>query len=143
MDFQYSEKTRELMDLVRKFRDEEVLPAEKLYEQQVSEGDRWQPVPVMEELKEKAKQRGLWNFFLPDDLGGAGLSVLEYAPLSEIMGYSPICSETMNCSAPDTGNMEVLARFGTDEQKDRWLTPLLEGRIRSAFVMTWPWGASS
>lgn len=143
MDFQYSDKTRELMHLVKQFRDKEVLPAEKIYEQQVSEGDRWQPVPIMEELKKKAKQQGLWNFFLPDDLGGAGLSVLEYAPLSEIMGYSPICSETMNCSAPDTGNMEVLARFGTEEQKERWLKPLLEGEIRSAFIMTEPEVASS
>ena len=143
MDFRYSDKTLDLMDRVRSFRDEEVLPAEPLFEAQVNEGERWQPVPVMEELKAKAKARGLWNFFLPDDLGGAGLSVLEYAPLAEIMGYSPICSETMNCSAPDTGNMEVLARYGTEEQKRRWLEPLLAGEIRSAFVMTEPEVASS
>jgi acyl-CoA dehydrogenase len=122
---------------------EAVYPAEPVYAAEVETGDRWQPTRVMEELKSEARKRGLWNLFLPDHEHGAGLSNLEYAPLAEIMGRSPIASEACNCQAPDSGNMEILAQFGTAEQKQRWLQPLLDGEIRSGFAMTEPDVASS
>jgi acyl-CoA dehydrogenase len=121
------------------FMDDHVYPAEDVYRQQVEEsGDPFFHPPVMEELKLEARKRGLWNLFLPDERFGAGLTNLEYAPLAEITGRSPIAPETLNCSAPDTGNMEILAAFGTPEQQERWLEPLLEGEIRSCFAMTEP-----
>jgi acyl-CoA dehydrogenase len=124
--------------------DDRVIPAEAVYEQQLLDaGDPHAQPPVMEELKEEARSRGLWNLFHPDPRWGAGLGNADYAPLAEIMGRSLIASETCNCSAPDTGNMEVLSLFGTDEQQDRWLRPLLDGEIRSAFAMTEPAVASS
>jgi acyl-CoA dehydrogenase len=120
-----------------------VYPAEARFWAEVAEGDRWQPTRVMEELKAKARADGLWNLFLPESDLGAGLTNAEYAPLCEIMGRSPIAPEVFNCSAPDTGNMEVLVRYGTPEHKERWLKPLLAGEIRSAFAMTEPDVASS
>jgi len=122
--------------------DEHVYPNERRFEEEVQK-NRWSPAKVIEELKGKARAAGLWNFFLPGDAGGAGLTNLEYAPLCEIMGRSPMAPEIFNCSAPDTGNMEVLARYGTPEQKERWLKPLLAGEIRSCFAMTEPAVASS
>lgn len=142
--FEYSEKTRELRERLEAFMDELVYPNEKtFYEQLGSGGDRWSTPPIIEELKEKARSEGLWNLFLPDSEYGAGLSNLGYAPLCEVMGRSLIAPEIFNCNAPDTGNMEVLARYGTPEQQERWLKPLLEGEIRSAFCMTEPDVASS
>jgi len=120
-----------------------VYPNEKTYHDQLNEGDRWQIPPIMEELKAKARKAELWNLFLPESKRGAGLTNLEYAPLCEIMGRAPIAPEVFNCSAPDTGNMEVLERYGTEEHKKQWLTPLLEGQIRSCFAMTEPAVASS
>jgi acyl-CoA dehydrogenase len=120
-----------------------IYPNEEEFLAQVDEGDRWQPVPVLEELKARARTAGLWNLFLPDSEYGAGLSNLEYAPLCEVMGRSPWAPEAFNCSAPDTGNMEVLVRYGTPEQRRHWLQPLLAGEIRSAFAMTEPEVASS
>ncbi len=143
MDFDYSDRTREYMERLSTFMHEHVFPAEAIYEEEVSKGDRWQPTEVMERLKDKAKESGLWNLFLPDPEHGAGLSNLEYAPLAEIMGRSAIASEACNCQAPDSGNMEILAEFGTQEQKDEWLLPLLSGEIRSGFAMTEPDVASS
>ncbi len=143
MDFDYSDRTREYMERLSTFMHEHVFPAEAIYEEEVSKGDRWQPTEVMERLKDKAKESGLWNLFLPDPEHGAGLSNLEYAPLAEIMGRSAIASEACNCQAPDSGNMEILAEFGTREQKDEWLLPLLSGEIRSGFAMTEPDVASS
>ena len=143
MDFDYSPKTKQLMTRLKAFMDEHVYPNEARFEQEVNTGDRWTPTAVVEELKEKAKAQGLWNLFLPDSDRGAGLSNLEYAPLAEIMGRVMWCSEVFNCSAPDTGNMEVLVRYGSEEQKAQWLEPLLDGRIRSCFSMTEPGTASS
>jgi acyl-CoA dehydrogenase len=143
MDFEFSDRVLELTDKVRTFIDNEIIPAEATYAQQVEDGGRWCVPPVIEELKEKARAAGIWNMFLPDSKGGFGLSNLDYAPIAELLGRSGIASETFNCSAPDTGNMEILERFGTDEHKERWLQPLLDGKIRSAFAMTEPAVASS
>lgn len=143
MDFAYSDKVKDLQKRVSAFMDEYVYPNERTYHEQISEGDRWQPTAIVEELKRKAKAEGLWNLFLPESEYGAGLTNLEYAPLCEVMGRSIIAPEAFNCSAPDTGNMEVLVRYGTPEQKERWLKPLLAGEIRSCFAMTEPDVASS
>jgi acyl-CoA dehydrogenase len=142
MNFDYSDKVKTLMTRLRAFMDEHIYPNEKRYYQEI-EKDRWAPTKIIEELKPKARAAGLWNLFLPDDENGAGLSNLEYAPLCEVMGRSILAPEVFNCSAPDTGNMEVLARYGTAEQKERWLKPLLAGEIRSCFAMTEPAVASS
>ncbi len=143
MDFEYSERVVELQAQLTAFMDEHVYPAEPVYDAQVGEGERWAQPAVMEELKATAREAGLWNMFLPESEVGAGLSNLEYAPLCEIMGRSMIAPEVFNCSAPDTGNMEVLERYGSDEHKERWLKPLLAGEIRSGFAMTEPQVASS
>jgi acyl-CoA dehydrogenase len=147
MDFELSDRCKELRERLLVFMDEHIYPNESVYEEQLRESGQphFHP-PIMEELKERAREQGLWNLFLPhgapDDLA-PGLSNLDYAPLAEVMGRSHIASEACNCSAPDTGNMEVLTLFGSPEQKERWLEPLLEGEIRSAFVMTEPDVASS
>ena len=145
MNFSYSEKTNELIEKLTVFMKEFVYPNEKVFEEQLTaQKDRWAEVPlIIEELKAKAKEHDLWNLFLPDSELGAGLTNLEYAPLCEIMGRSPIGPEIFNCNAPDTGNMEVLVRYGTEEQKKQWLEPLLNGEIRSCFAMTEPEVASS
>ena len=143
MDFEFSDRVRDLQQALTAFMDAHVYPNEARFDAEVAEGDRWQPVPLIEELKEKAKAAGLWNLFLPDSSLGAGLSNFDYAPLCEIMGRVPWSAEVFNCSAPDTGNMEVLERYGTPAQKKAWLEPLLDGRIRSAFAMTEPAVASS
>lgn len=144
MDFGFDTRTRDLIARVRAFMDEEVLPAEPVYARQVAEsGDRFHHPQVMEDLKAKARSAGLWNLFLPDSEWGAGLTNLQYAPLAELMGRSMIGPEAFNCSAPDTGNMEVLARYGSREQQEEWLVPLLAGEIRSCFSMTEPDVASS
>ena len=143
MDFEYSPKVKELQERVGAFMDANIYPNEEKMAAQIAEGDRWQPIPMLEEIKAKAKAEGLWNMFLPDSERGIGLSNLEYAPLCEIMGRAPFAPEAFNCSAPDTGNMEVLERYATDENKARWLTPLLAGEIRSSFAMTEPAVASS
>lgn len=153
MDFEYSAKTKDLQARVKRFMDDHVYPNEKTYKEQLQAnteaGKRWSPLPVIEELKKKARADGLWNLFLPVDTAeasgytGAGLTNQEYAPLAEIMGAVPWASEVFNCSAPDTGNMETIARYGSDEIKARWLKPLLNGEIRSAFAMTEPEVASS
>ncbi|HEY8559176.1 MAG TPA: acyl-CoA dehydrogenase family protein [Pyrinomonadaceae bacterium] len=140
MNFNYSEKTRELQKRLQAFMDENVYPNERAYHEEVNSGDRWQPSRLIEDLKRKAKGEGLWNLFLPEV---SGLTNLEYAPLAEIMGRVFWSSEVFNCSAPDTGNMEVLERYGTAEQKKQWLEPLLNGEIRSCFSMTEPDVASS
>jgi acyl-CoA dehydrogenase len=142
MDFAISDKVKQLQSRLLEFMDEYIYPNEQRFYQEV-EGKRWSPTRVVEELKPKARAAGLWNLFLPDKEHGAGLTNLEYAPLCEIMGRSLIAPEVFNCSAPDTGNMEVLARYGTAEQKERWLKPLLEGEIRSCYAMTEPGVASS
>jgi acyl-CoA dehydrogenase len=145
MDFGFDERTAELHERLTDFMDEKVYPAEHVLEQQLAgQEDPWARPPVVEELKRAARERGLWNLFLPDAAHGAGLTNLQYAPLAEITGRSPhLAPEALNCAAPDTGNMEVLAQFGSPEQRDRWLKPLLEGQIRSAFCMTEPDVASS
>jgi len=143
MNFDYSPKVTELLRRLAAFMDEHVYPNEAVFRKQIAEGDRWQPTAVVEGLKPKARAAGLWNLFLPESEYGAGLTNLEYAPLCELMGRSPLAPEVFNCSAPDTGNMEVLARYGTPEQKERWLRPLLAGEIRSCFAMTEPDVASS
>jgi acyl-CoA dehydrogenase len=142
MDLAFSSKVNELQRRLQAFMDEYIYPNEQRFHNEI-EGDRWSPTSVIEELKAKARTLGLWNLFLPDKVHGAGLTNLEYAPLCEIMGRSMIAPEVFNCSAPDTGNMEVLARYGTAEQKERWLKPLLAGEIRSCFTMTEPAVASS
>ena len=144
MNFDFSPKVEDLRAKVGRFMDDHVYPNERTFEDQLASGpDRWQIPPVLEELKEKAKAAGLWNLFLPESEYGYGLTNLEYAPLSEIMGRVHWASEVFNCSAPDTGNMEVLSRYGTPDQQKAWLEPLLEGRIRSCFAMTEPAVASS
>jgi acyl-CoA dehydrogenase len=144
MDFEPSQRCTEFKERLTAFMDEHIYPAEEVYERQLRDsGDPHHQPAVMEELKERAREAGLWNMFMPDAELGAGLSNSDYAPLAEILGRSAIASEACNCSAPDTGNMEVLHQFGTPEQKDRWLTPLLDGEIRSAFAMTEPDVASS
>lgn len=147
MDFAYSEKTRALQQKLTAFMEEHIYPAEDRFAAEVEEnrrkGNPWVPTRVVEELKDKAKAAGLWNLFLPDSKYGAGLTNLEYAPLCEIMGRSFIGPEAFNCSAPDTGNMEVFVRYGTPEMQKQWLEPLLRGEIRSGFAMTEPGTASS
>jgi acyl-CoA dehydrogenase len=144
MDFQPSERCSEFKERLEAFMDEHVYPAEPVYERELRDsGDPHHQPQVMEELKQQAREAGLWNMFLPDPTLGAGLSNSDYAPLAEILGRSRIASEACNCSAPDTGNMEVLYHFATDAQKERWLTPLLDGEIRSSFAMTEPDVASS
>jgi acyl-CoA dehydrogenase len=150
MDFEYSDRTKALVEKLNKFMDEVIYPAEPVYEEQMEKAkDRWQLPKVIEECKAEAKKRGLWNMFLPADResgdthGTMGLSNLEYAPICEVLGRSAIASEAVNCSAPDTGNMEVFARYGSKEHKEKWLKPLLNGEIRSCFAMTEPAVASS
>jgi acyl-CoA dehydrogenase len=142
MHFEYSAKTQDLQKRVAAFMDQHIYPSEARFHEEV-ERNRWTPTKVIEELKPKAQAAGLWNLFLPESERGAGLTNLEYAPLCEIMGRSHMAPEVFNCSAPDTGNMEVIERYGTPEQKERWLKPLLEGQIRSCFAMTEPAVASS
>ena len=147
MDLGLSEELVEVREKIRNFVAEKVEPVELEYHEEVSVGDRWSHTPrqdeIMESLKAEARRLGLWNFFLPESQGGAGISNLQYAHLAEIMGRSRLASEAFNCSAPDTGNMEVLERYGSEEQKKEWLVPLLSGEIRSAFAMTEPGVASS
>ncbi len=143
MDFTFNDKTREYQERVSAFMDEHVYPNEHRFHEEVASGDRWVPVQLLEELKPRARDAGLWNLFLPDSNRGAGLKNIEYAPLAEIMGRVEWASEVFNCSAPDTGNMETIERYGTEAQKQEWLEPLLEGKIRSAFAMTEPGVASS
>lgn len=145
MEFEYNEKTQHAMSLLQDFMGKHVYPNEKTYHRQL-EGfgaDRWQIPPILDELKEKARAAGLWNLFLPDSERGGGFTNLEYAPLCEVMGSVGFAPEVFNCSAPDTGNMEVIERYGSEEQKKKWLEPLLAGEIRSAFAMTEPEVASS
>jgi acyl-CoA dehydrogenase len=145
MDFEFSPKVRDLREQLLAFMDAHIYPNESLYAEQVAAGDRWSPAEILTELKPRAQQAGLWNLFLPREYGefSPGLTTLEYAPLAEIMGRVLWASEVFNCSAPDTGNMEVLARYGNPAQQDEWLKPLLRGEIRSAFAMTEPGVASS
>jgi acyl-CoA dehydrogenase len=143
MDFDYSPKVKDLQKRLTAFMEAHVYPSEQRFHDEVEEGDRWQPTGVVEELKAKAKAAGLWNLFLPESERGAGLTNTEYAPLCEIMGRVHWAPEVFNCNAPDTGNMEVLERYGTPEQKKQWLEPLLAGEIRSGFAMTEPAVASS
>ena len=143
MEFSHSDKVRDLQARLAAFMEAHVYPNEQRFHDEVGTGDRWEPTKLIEELKVKAKAEGLWNLFLPDDEFGAGLTNVEYAPLCEIMGRVHWAPEVFNCSAPDTGNMEVLARYGTHEQQERWLKPLLNGEIRSCIAMTEPEVASS
>lgn len=144
MEFTPSPRTQELAEKLTAFMNAEVYPNEALFQEQLNQGDtRWKVVPIVEDLKDKAKAAGLWNLFLPESELGAGLTNLEYAPLCEIMGRVPWAPEVFNCNAPDTGNMETLVRYGDDDQKEQWLKPLLAGEIRSAFAMTEPDVASS
>ncbi|MDA0564323.1 acyl-CoA dehydrogenase family protein [Streptomonospora sp. S1-112] len=145
MDFTYDDVTRDHLDRLRAFLDEKVLPAEPVYARQTAErADPWSTPPVVKELQAEARERGLWNLFLPHPEYGAGLTNLQYAPLAELTGRSPgLAPIALNCAAPDTGNMEILAMFGTPEQRERWLVPLLNAEIRSAFCMTEPDVASS
>jgi acyl-CoA dehydrogenase len=143
MEFDFSPKVQDLQKRLRAFMEEHIYPNESKYPEHAEGPDRWQPVPAIEELKPKARAAGLWNLFLPASEHGAGLTNLEYAPLCEIMGRSPIGPEVFNCSAPDTGNMEVLERYASPELKEKWLKPLLAGEIRSCFAMTEPNVASS
>ena len=145
MDFEFSPKVHDLRNRLQAFMDEEIYPREATFEAQVDEGDRWAPPAVLAELKSKAQQQGLWNLFMPQTYAdfSPGLTNLEYAPLAELMGRVLWASEVFNCSAPDTGNMEVLARYGSPAQQEEWLQPLLRGEIRSAFCMTEPDVASS
>ena len=140
MNFKYSVKTQELLRKLQSFMDKYIYPNEKAYHTEINSGDRWKPLQLIEDLKEKAKTEGLWNLFLPEV---SGLTNVDYAPLAEMMGRVSWASEVFNCSAPDTGNMEVLERYGTSEQKETWLKPLLNGEIRSCFAMTAPEVASS
>ena len=140
MNFDYSTKTLELQNKLGGFMDEHIYPNEKRFEAEINSGDRWQPLQLIEDLKAQAQAADLWNLFLPE---ASGLTNLEYAPLAEMMGRVTWSSEVFNCSAPDTGNMEVLERYGTDEQKKEWLKPLLDGEFRSCFAMTEPDIASS
>jgi len=142
MHFELSQKTKDLQQQLTAFMEEHIYPNEQRFHEEIQR-ERWSPTHIIEELKPKARAAGLWNLFLPHDEHGAGLSNLEYAPLCEIMGRSTMAPEVFNCSAPDTGNMEVLARYGTPEQQERWLKPLLAGEIRSCFAMTEPAVASS
>ena len=142
MHFEFSEKVKDLRCRLEAFLAEHVYPHERRFHEEI-ERNRWSPAGVIEELKPKARAAGLWNLFLPDESYGGGLSNLEYAPLCELMGRSHMAAEIFNCSAPDTGNMEVLVRYGTPEQKERWLKPLLAGEIRSCFAMSEPRVASS
>jgi acyl-CoA dehydrogenase len=144
MEFEFSQKTKMYQEQLVDFMNKHIYPNEQTFvDQMAAQPTRWQVPRIMEELKAKARERGLWNLFLPESELGAGLTNLEYAPLCEIMGRSPIAPEIFNCAAPDTGNMEVLVRYGTAEQRKQWLEPLLEGKIRSAFAMTEPKVASS
>jgi alkylation response protein AidB-like acyl-CoA dehydrogenase len=142
MDFEFSDKVKELQGRLQAFMDEYIYPNEQRFHDEIKR-DRWSPTRIVEELKPKARAAGLWNLFLPSNEHGAGLTNLEYAPLCESMGRSAMAPEVFNCAAPDAGNMEVLARYGTPEQKERWLKPLLAGEIRSCFAMTEPAVASS
>jgi acyl-CoA dehydrogenase len=142
MDFEFSRKVNDLQGRLQAFMEEHVYPNEQRFHDEI-ERNRWSPTRIVEELKPKARAAGLWNLFLPNDEHGAGLTNLEYAPLCETMGRSAMAPEVFNCAAPDAGNMEVLARYGTPEQKERWLKPLLTGEIRSCFAMTEPAVASS
>jgi acyl-CoA dehydrogenase len=144
MDFDYNQKTKDYLARLTAFMDEHVYPNEHLYHQQIDEApSRWQVPPIMEQLKEKARAAGLWNLFMPNTHYGVGLTNVEYAPLCEIMGRIQWAGEVFNCSAPDTGNMETIERYGTEAHKKEWLEPLLAGEIRSAFCMTEPAVASS
>jgi acyl-CoA dehydrogenase len=143
MDLGISERVKPLIEDINRYIEDHIVPNESVYAAQVEEGGRWTETAVMEEVKEKAKERGLWNFFLPESERGAGLTNIDYAHIAEILGRYPMSSEAMNCAAPDTGNMEVIERYGTEEQKETWLKPLLSGEIRSAFAMTEPFVASS
>ena len=144
MRFEHSAKVIDLLQRLTAFMQEHVYPNEATFHRQIATGERWQPTAIVEELKPKARAAGLWNLFLPESDYGAGLANAEYAPLCEVMGRVPgFGAEVFNCSAPDTGNMEVLVRYGTAEQRTQWLEPLLDGQIRSCFAMTEPDVASS
>ncbi len=143
MDLGVSDRVQPLIDDIQSFIDEHVVPNESEYAREVEAGGRWTETKAMEAMKVEAKRRGLWNFFLPESERGAGLTNIDYAHIAEILGKYPLSSEAMNCAAPDTGNMEVIERYGTEEQKEEWLQPLLDGEMRSAFAMTEPFVASS